>query len=74
MVVAIHHYVEANGTLPSGEQFKEFRRLANVKVETRPGGWTAALRETVEYRARLGLTGRPRCRPRGNPRRERRDS
>jgi hypothetical protein len=55
LVEAIHHYVEANGTLPSREQFKEFRRLADVKVETRSGGWTDALKATIEYRAGLGL-------------------
>lgn len=56
LVEAIHHYVEANGALPSREQFKEFRRLADVKVETRSGGWAEALKAAIKYRAELGLT------------------
>ena len=72
LVEAIHHYVEANGTLPSREQFKEFRRLADVKVETRSGGWTDALRAAIAYGRSSGWRSRPRCRPSGNRRRERR--
>lgn len=56
MVELIHHYVEANGELPSRNDYEEFRKLAAVKVETRKGTWKQHLEATIKYRETLGLT------------------
>jgi hypothetical protein len=54
---AIHYYVEANGELPSRDRFEQFRRLADVKVEHRPGKWAEHLEAAIAYRQTLGLSG-----------------
>jgi len=57
MVELIHHYVEANDELPSKDDFEKFRKLADVKVESRKGTWKEHLEATIKYRETLGLTG-----------------
>lgn len=57
LVEAIHHYVEANGELPSKGDFERFRKLVDAKIESRTGGWKDYLKEAIAYRQSLGLTG-----------------
>jgi hypothetical protein len=68
LVEAIHHYVEANGELPSKLRFIEFRRLADVKVEDWQGSWRDALKAAIEYREGLGFKGPTEMPRAGKPR------
>jgi hypothetical protein len=41
---------------PRGTGFEQFRRLAGVKVEHRPGKWVEHLEAAIAYRQTLGLS------------------
>jgi hypothetical protein len=64
---AIHHFVEANGELPSTNSIEAFAKLADVVIESRSKPWAEYLDDARAYRASLGLTTPPDNPRRGKP-------
>jgi hypothetical protein len=63
---AIHHYVEANGELPSTGSMETFAKLADIAIEDKSKPWAEHLDDARAHRSSLGLTT-----PSENPRRGR---
>lgn len=57
LVKAIHHYVEANGELPTKRRLLEFARLADLQVGEPRRDWSKHVEEAIAYRRTLGLEG-----------------
>lgn len=53
---AIHHFLEANGELPSHRRLTHFARQLHIALELRSKPWAEHLDEARAYRASLGLT------------------
>lgn len=53
---AIHHFLEANGELPSYRRLEAFARQLEITVEVRSKPWAEHLDDARAYRAGLGLS------------------
>jgi hypothetical protein len=54
--VAIHHYVEANGAMPSRDSLHKFAAMADIAVAALTKSWIEHLDDARDYRKGLGLS------------------
>ena len=67
LVELIHHFLEANGEMPSRVRHYDFARELGIAVEVPSKDWLDHLEDARAYRAELGLDspGNPRARGKG---------